>query len=144
MKLLIPALLFLSFGQSVLACDLDCTLKRHLDAIQAKDFKSFESTLSDERLTFILPDGAFSSDPVAYREVLKEWFTGDWTFAYKVISVEKTAEMGSVLLLCDYNEADRDGKPYHLDHYLSLVFKKSGDKWLLVHDQNTTTILKKE
>jgi ketosteroid isomerase-like protein len=127
----------------VSACDFDCTLKRHLDAIQARDFPVFESTLTrGDRLTFILPNGAFRSDPTEYRQVLKGWFdTPGWTFDYEMVAVEKTVEMGSALLLVAYDEADRDGKPYHLDHYLSLVFKKQGDGWFLVHDQNTTTIL---
>jgi hypothetical protein len=50
--------------------------------------------------------------------------------------------MGSALLLVNYNEKERDGKPYHIDHYLSLIFKKEGDGWYLVHDQNTITNLK--
>lgn len=58
------------------------------------------------------------------------------------MAIEKTDQMGSALLLIDYNEKERDGNPYHLDHYLSLIFKKEGNDWYLVHDQNTITKLK--
>jgi ketosteroid isomerase-like protein len=130
-------------GTYVAACDFDCTLNRHLNAIKTRDFEAFESTLTQgDRLTFILPNGKFRDDPIEYRKVLKSWLgSPGWTFDYEVVAVEKTSEMGSALLLVSYNEADRDGSPYHLDHYLSLVFKKEGNGWYLVHDQNTATIL---
>jgi ketosteroid isomerase-like protein len=120
-------------------CDFDCTLKRHLDAIQAKDYAAFESTLTrGDRLTFILPDGVFSEDPTHYREALEEWFVkGGWTFEYETVAVERSAEMGSALLRVSYDEEDRGGQPYHLDHYLLLIFEKQGEEWFLVHDQNT-------
>jgi len=47
--------------------------------------------------------------------------------------------MGSALLLVSHDEEDRDDQPYHLDHYLLLIFKKEGEGWFLVHDQNTAT-----
>jgi ketosteroid isomerase-like protein len=121
------------------SCDFDCTLTKHLDAIQAKDFSAFESTISQQpRLTFILPNGTFFDDASEYRTMLKQWFaTSGWHFNYKIISVEKSAEMGNALLLVSYDEDDRNGKPYHIDHYLSLLFKKQGGGWYLVHDQNT-------
>ncbi|MBB1268830.1 nuclear transport factor 2 family protein [Shewanella sp. SR44-3] len=121
------------------SCDFDCTLNKHLTAIKARDFTAFESTISQQsRLTFILPNGAFFGDASEYRAMLKEWFaTSGWHFNYKIISVEKSAEMANALLLVSYDEDDRDGKPYHIDHYLSLLFKKQGDGWYLVHDQNT-------
>ncbi|MET1254345.1 YybH family protein [Aliikangiella maris] len=126
-------------------CDFDCTLDRHLKAIQQKDFELFSSTLTQgERLTFILPNGKFSEDIQSYKKLLKNWFATDgWTFSTKVIAIEKTKEMVSALLLVSYDELERNGKPYHLDHYLSLVFKKENGHWGLVHDQNTKTSLKK-
>ena len=51
--------------------------------------------------------------------------------------------MGTVLLHVNYDEKDRGGKPYHLEHYLYLVFKKQGNEWLLIHDQNTKIVPKK-
>ncbi len=146
MKKLIITLSILFTSSSIQAeeCDFDCTLQRHLDAIQAKDFEKFESTLTQgDRLTFILPDGRYFEDAKQYRDILKAWLADpNWTFEYKIMAVEKTDQMGSALLLIDYNEKERDGKPYHLDHYLSLIFKKEGNGWYLVHDQNTITKLK--
>ena len=130
---------FVSIAGAAEACDFDCTLMRHLDAIQARDYAAFESTLTKgDRLTFILWAGEYSEDPVEYRKALEGWFAkGGWTFEYEIVALEKTAEMGSALLRVSYDEEERDGKPYHLDHYLLLIFKKDGDGWYLVHDQNT-------
>lgn len=124
-------------------CAFDCTLKRHLDAIQARDFDAFESTLTrSPRLSFILPNGKYFEDAGAYREMLKAWFDeAGWTFNYRTVAIEQTADMGHALLLVSYDEADRDGKPYHADHYLSLLFKREGDGWFLIHDQNTGTVI---
>ncbi len=136
---LLTAVVCLGHGMDLLACDFDCTLNRHLDAIQQKDFVAFESTLTrGERLTFILPNGQLFTDPGEFRAMLKDWFADtSWTFDYDIIAVQQAAGMGSALLLVRYDEPDRDGQPYHLDHYLNLVFKYEGDGWYLVHDQNT-------
>lgn len=141
MKTLIMSLgLLLCMSTSAMTeCDFQCTLKQHLDAIQARDFVAFEATLTrDEKLTFILPNGKYFDDSAEYREMLKGWFaeTG-WTFNYQIISTDETAEMALALLSVEYREADRGGEPYALDHYLHLVFKKEQGDWRLVYDQNT-------
>lgn len=140
LKLRMGLLTWMLMGFSAgFSCDFDCTLKRHLDAIQAKDFDAFESTLTKgTRLTLILPNGDLIEDANEYRDLLKDWFEdGGWRLSYTVVAVEKTTDMGYALLLVSYDEDDRNGEPYHLDHYLSLVFKRDGDGWFLVHDQNT-------
>ncbi|WP_281559300.1 nuclear transport factor 2 family protein [Thalassomonas sp. RHCl1] len=124
---------------SVTACDFRCTYKKHISAIEKKDLASFESTITPgDKLTFILPDGTFFEDSASYRKLLKGWFAeGGWSFTPEVLQVEETSEMGTVLLKVLYHEDDRNGKPYDLEHYLYLVFKKQGDSWFLIHDQNT-------
>ncbi|WP_444997417.1 YybH family protein [Aliikangiella sp. IMCC44359] len=142
--IIVSLLMFVCYQSQ--ACDFKCTLDKHLDAIQKRDFKTFESTLTEgDRLTFILPDGKYSEDTLSYKAMLKEWFATDgWTFSPKVIAIEETEKMASALLLISYDEAERNGKPYHLDHYLSLIFKKEKGRWGLVHDQNTKTKLTKK
>lgn len=120
-------------------CDFDCTLERHLNAITSRDFEQFESTLTSRpRLNLILPDGRFTHDSTQYRDMLKGWFeTPGWTMTYEVVSKDQTDTMGHALLLVAYDEADRNGSPYHIDHYLSLLFEKEPSGWKLIHDQNT-------
>lgn len=127
-----------SLCSSLLACDFDCALQTHLKAIQEKDWLSFEKTLTRSSLPFILPNGVMMMDAQHYRDALQPWFeAGGWQFNAKEIYRNVTPEMGVILLDVDYDEADRGGKPYHLDHYLTLIFKKEKDAWRLVFDQNT-------
>ena len=134
-----------SNAQSQEKCNFDCTLIKHLTSIQSRNYELLESTITpDKEMTFILPNGQYFEDPLTFKKLIKEWFADTaWTFEYKIIRKFHSNSLGYALLLIDYNEADRNGKPYHLDHYLSLVFQKKGERWYLVHDQNTKTQLKK-
>jgi hypothetical protein len=87
-KLLITlSILFTNFSIQAEECDFDCTLQRHIDAIQTKDYQKFETTLTkSNRLTFILPDGRYFEDANQYRDILKAWLADpNWTFDYKVM-----------------------------------------------------------
>lgn len=132
------SLLFAAPLTSAAACDFDCTLSRHLQALEQHDWALFESTLGDGQLPLILPNGALSMEGSRYRAMLQPWFAeGGWTLKAREVHREVGSDIALVLLDVDYDEADRDGKPYHLDHWLTLVFRKSGDSWKLVFDQNT-------
>jgi len=142
LKTLILGLIFLanvSIG-SAKACDFECSYKKHIKSIETKDYATFESTLTKgDKLVLILPNGKYIDDAVEYRNMMKDWFSDDgWNFKTKIIRVEETSEMGSVLLHVNYSEQERAGKPYQAQQYLSLIFKKQNNEWLLVHDQNTT------
>ena len=131
------------FGLLLFACDFDCTVKKHLEAIQNRDFPAFVETITQgETISFILPNGNYTSDRESYLSMLEGWFeTPGWRLKTKVVNQSVTSDMGFVLLLVSYDEDDRDGKPYHLDHYLLLIFQKEKGEWRLVHDQNTKTTL---
>ncbi len=138
-RMLLLLSLSVCFAAQADECDFKCTLNKHLSAIQARDYAAFVETLTrGERLTFILPGGRYSEGTDEYKSTLKNWFadTG-WTLDYKVLALEETDQMGTALLEIAYDEADRNGQPYHLDHYLFLVFRKFEHGWALVHDQNT-------
>lgn len=128
------------------ACGFDCTLQKHIDAIQSRDFQRFETTITQgDELTFILPNGKLFRSTQEYKALLKEWFAQEgWTFSPEIVSQVEGLDMASALLLVDYREKDRNGKPYQLKHYLSLVFKKEGKSWRLIHDQNTQAYSSKE
>ena len=145
-KILMPILLSIwglttsaCYANTANACDFKCTLDIHIDAIKSRNFQKFETTITQgEELTFILPNGKFFRSTKEYKSLLKDWFSQQgWTFSPEVISLVEGIDMASVLLQVDYREQNRKGKPYHLQHYLSLVFKKEGESWRLIHDQNT-------
>lgn len=138
MKSLVMAAGALLSGMVAANCDFDCSLNKHLQAIADKDWSAFEQTLSRETLPFILPNGKRSMSAERYRETLEPWFADkSWRFQAKELYRNVGADLGMVLLDVDYDEPERDGKPYHLDHYLTLVFAKEGQQWKLVFDQNT-------
>lgn len=125
-------------GEVAANCDFDCSVNKHLQALADKDWPAFEQTLSHDTLPFILPNGKRSMSAKRYREMLEPWFADkSWRFQAKELHRRVGADLGIVLLDVDYDEPERDGKPYHLDHYLTLVFAKEGEQWKLVFDQNT-------
>ncbi len=126
-------------------CDYQCTLKKHLTSIQERNFEVFESTLTtEESLTFLLPNGKLTESRSEFVAMLREWFGQEgWSLEYEVVSTVVGKDLGHTLLLIAYDEEDRGGQPYHLDHYLSLVFQRQKGTWRLVHDQNTATDLSK-
>lgn len=137
-KSLVWSLLLLTPLASAASCDFDCTLSRHLQALEQHDWALFESTLGEAQLPLILPNGDLSMEGERYRAMLQPWFAeGGWTFKAREVHREVGSDVALVLLDVDYDEADRNGQPYHLDHWLTLVFRKSGDSWKLVFDQNT-------
>lgn len=124
-------------------CDFDCTLKKHLDAIQNKDYEAFASTVTTgDSIMFILPNGKYFESTATFHELIKGWFaeTG-WHFNYKIMRKFVGTDLATALLLVSYDEDDRNGKPYHIDHFLNLIFQKENGEWRLVHDQNTKTEL---
>ncbi|HQV31708.1 MAG TPA: nuclear transport factor 2 family protein [Calditrichia bacterium] len=148
MKLFAALLTMLLAGSAALAqdCDFDCTVKKHLDAIQAQDFESFAETITgDDTLSFILPNGFNTLDRARYLEMIKGWFAEEgWHLDYQVVNKRQSEDMGWVLLLVNYREDDRGGQPYAIDHFLLLIFEKQNGMWKLVHDQNTKTEIKSE
>lgn len=133
----------LNFTAAAQDCDFDCALKTHLDAIQQKDFDSFLTTITrEDSISFILPNGAYFDSRAQFVEMLRGWFAeGGWHFNYKIIRKVKGADLSMALLLVSYDEDDRNGQPYHIDHYLNLIFQKENGEWRLTHDQNTKTEL---
>jgi len=120
-------------------CDFQCTLNRHLEAIQARNFEAFAATITREAtIDFILPNGRAFTSREEYLEVIKGWFMEDgWHFSPRLIRTIEGQDLAIALLQVSYDEDDRNGQPYHLDHFLTLGFQKQSGEWRLVLDQNT-------
>ena len=117
----------------------DRTFEAHMSAIQNRDFAAFSATITrQDSIIFILPNGALTESTSRYREMIKGWFEEEnWRLSYKVVRKIRGTDLSMALVLVSYDEDDRNGKPYHLDHYLALTFQKEDGEWRLVHDQNT-------
>ncbi|GAB4200388.1 MAG: hypothetical protein Tsb002_36530 [Wenzhouxiangellaceae bacterium] len=120
-------------------CNFDCMLQRHIQAIHDRDFDAFKSTISDDPIIdFILPNGRAFEQRDDYLNMIQGWFNeSGWHFKPAIIRTITSPEMGVALLKVDYSEDDRGGEPYHLQHYLTLIFKLQNNEWRLVLDQNT-------
>ncbi|MBI1751391.1 MAG: nuclear transport factor 2 family protein [Acidobacteria bacterium] len=119
--------------------DFDAVINKHLGAIKTRDLKSFTETITgDDSITLILPNGHYSKTRREFLTSIQTWFQEkDWRFSYQIESRVHTPELGLVVLRVAYDDMDSDQKPYHLDYFLTLVFKKSSSGWFLIHDQNT-------
>lgn len=116
-------------------------LVKHLDTIQNKDIIPFLQTISDQdNISVIMPNGRLISGYKDVTKLNKDWFAdNDWSLSYQIIKEECTDEMGYAVAEIDYNDVDANGNPYNKIYYLTLIFKRIHEKWLLVHDQNTFT-----
>ncbi|WP_251553061.1 nuclear transport factor 2 family protein [Psychrobacillus sp. MER TA 171] len=116
-------------------------LIKHLDLMQNKDIIPFLQTISEqEDISVIMPNGRLISGYKDVAEFNKDWFADiDWSLSYQIIKEECTDEMGYAVVEIEYKDVDQNGNPYNKIYYLTLIFKKNNEKWLLVHDQNTFT-----
>jgi uncharacterized protein (TIGR02246 family) len=114
-------------------------LERHLRAVRDHDFDAFLATIAtDGSLTMILPNGNLLDNYDEIVELHQEWFAdSEWQMTTELITKHETAEMGTALLLVNYEDVDADGQPVQFQYFLNLIFARRDGKWLLIHDQNT-------
>ena len=114
-------------------------LQRHLTAVQEHDLETFLDTIaSDGSLAMILPNGNYLDEYQAIVELHQEWFAdSEWRMSVELVNQRETPAMASALCLVTYEDVDEEGEPVQFEYFLNLIFAKQGNKWLLVHDQNT-------
>ncbi len=118
--------------------DFKKVLEVHLKAIKDKDLNLFITTISEQDVTLIMPNGALICGRENFIEFHKDWFSDkDWDLNYEIIKQEEGEEMSVVLLKVEYKDINPEGKEYSLNYYLTLLFKKIEGKWGLIYDQNT-------
>ena len=60
-----------------------------------------------------------------------------WSLRTDLVSVLEGPDLGVAVLHLEYRDAPPGGRPIHETSYLTLVFRRTGDKWVMVQDQNT-------
>ncbi|MGN9838483.1 YybH family protein [Nonomuraea sp. H19] len=112
-------------------------LDAHLKAIEARDLDTFLETLHQDA-TLILPNGTLLRGKDAIAEFHASWFGDpDWSMRTETVRTETAGDSAFVVLSVVYDDLDPEGKPYQKTYYLTLYFARAGERWLLVHDQNT-------
>ena len=114
-------------------------LQRHLTAVQERDLDTFIDTIaSDGSLAMIMPNGNYLDEYQEIVELHQEWFADpEWRMSFELVNQRETPAMASALCLVTYEDVDEEGEPVQFQYFLNLIFAKQGNKWLLVHDQNT-------
>ncbi|MFD0556014.1 uncharacterized protein (TIGR02246 family) [Stackebrandtia endophytica] len=115
----------------------DDAVTAHLDTVNRRDLAGFSATIDDE-VTVVLPNGTLLSGRAEVEEFHKGWFEDpDWKMTTTVVSQRSDDDTGVMICEVTYDDLDGEGKPYSMSYLLSLTFRRKGDTWLLVHDQNT-------
>lgn len=116
------------------------TMEIHLSSIVKKDIELMKKTIPLEGdLYLTLPDGSMTSTVKEFVDGQGSWFKSEgWSFANKIIKHEHGKQFGYVLVIADYKEADRKGKPYHHQMFVSYDLKKVKGKWFVVKDHAST------
>jgi ketosteroid isomerase-like protein len=112
----------------------------HLSSIVKKDIELMKTTLPQSGdLYLTLPDGSMTTTVKEFVDGQGSWFKTDgWSFVNKIIKHEHGKQFGYVLVIADYKENDRGGKPYHHQMFVSYDLKKNNDKWIVVKDHAST------
>ncbi|GAA0373742.1 YybH family protein [Bacillus horti] len=113
----------------------------HLESIQKKDLSTLQHTLSSlSDISVIMPTGRLIRGYDDVRSMNQDWFNDpDWSFNFSIIKEEETSELGYAVVQVEYHDIDLNGVPYNKKYYLTLILRKIGPDWFLVHDQNTFT-----
>jgi len=114
-------------------------VEAHLKSILERDFSAFSEFLHpSHNCIVIFPNGGMIEGFENVLNFHKEWFQDlDWRMDAKIVDIFAVNNIGYALLDVVYHDFDQDGKPYDIKYFLSLLFIKADDKWILLRDQNT-------
>ena len=114
------------------------TLEKHLSAIRNRDLLALAETLPEEELVLIMADGRLVRGVREFLELHRGWFDmKTWSLTPTPVSVRESADLGVAVLHLDYRDDPPGGPPIHETSYLTLIFQRQGDRWVMVQDQNT-------
>ena len=109
-------------------------LRRHLQAIQDRDLQALAATVAPEELVLVMADGKLVRRTAEFLEAHRGWFAmQNWTLEAREVQVFEGSDLGVAVLELDY----REPPAVRSRSYLTLVFRREGDRWLMVQDQNT-------
>ncbi|MCL2376158.1 MAG: nuclear transport factor 2 family protein [Defluviitaleaceae bacterium] len=119
--------------------NFESVVQVHLKAIAERDLAAFAEFLHPaHNCIVILPNGSVVE---GYENVLdfhKNWFQDlDWRMDVEILDKFDADNVGYALLDVAYHDLDEDRNPYEMKYFLSLLFRKVDDKWILIRDQNT-------
>lgn len=125
-------------ADDALSREFEDTLNRHIEAIRTRDLAGIEATItSGPDLILIFPNGHRTTTRDEYMEFHRNWFAGDsWTMHIEPVGVFVGRDFATAMARTLYEDVV-DGEPVHSRSWLTLTFRREGDRWALYHDQNT-------
>jgi uncharacterized protein (TIGR02246 family) len=110
------------------------TLERHLRAIRERDLQALAGTVAENELLLIMSDGRIERTTQAFLEAHRGWFAmPNWTLDAQLVQACESEDLGVATLQLDY----REPPGLRQESYLTLVFQRRDDQWLMILDQNT-------
>src|SRR5438874_8694287 len=114
------------------------TLHTHLQAIMARDLEALRETLPADQLVLIMADGRLVTSINDFLHLHEGWFQhSTWSLDTELVHQRETSDLGVAVVRLEY----RDHSPGHTAiqerSYLTLIFARQAEKWVMVHDQNT-------
>jgi hypothetical protein len=80
-----------------------------------------------------MADGKLKRTKGDFMEAHRAWFAmQNWKLTAKPVEIYEGGSLGVAVLHLDYREGDKRS-----ESYLTLVFERQGDAWVMVQDQNT-------
>jgi uncharacterized protein (TIGR02246 family) len=112
-------------------------VNQHLAAIGRRDVDGYLATVHPEA-SLIMPNGTLVAGRDELATFHREWFGDpDWSWELDLRRTATAGDTGIAIFAADYHDLDGKGQPYELSYLLTLVFARDGERWLLLHDQNT-------
>jgi uncharacterized protein (TIGR02246 family) len=113
-------------------------LQAHLDAIAARDLEALASTVAPDEVVLISAAGEVTTSAEHFLAQHREWFASrTWSLQTRLVHQRVGAGLAVFVLELDYRDTSADGTPVRIPSILTLAFERRGDRWLMVHDQNT-------
>jgi hypothetical protein len=90
-------------------------------------------------MTHVMPGPIIITDLASYMEHQRQWHEGTTgNYDYKINSIEVGSTVAHASVFAIYENTDlKTEKPFHLDLYISFLFRFVDGRWYMVHSQNS-------
>lgn len=113
-------------------------LDRHLAAIRRRDLDALEATLDPDDVVLVAADGEVATGRDEFLRRHAAWFASDgWSLDARPVHRFEGSDLAVCVLALRYRDRPAGAPPIDEPSVLTLVFRRRGDRWLMVHDQNT-------
>lgn len=113
-------------------------LDKHLQAIHQRNLPALIDTLPFDRITLVMADGRLVQTVQEFIQLHHAWFKQPtWTLATRIVNLEEGDDLGVATIHLEYCDVRSDGSPLCESSYLTLVFARQRQRWVMILDQNT-------